>query len=66
MLSIFFQAAPFFFGMILLEHVVLKLQGKKGIRINDGLMSIGNGFIMIMREYVVFITCCIYFLESCN
>jgi len=44
------KASPFFFGMILLEQVVLKLQGKKGIRLNDGLISIANGFIMIMRE----------------
>ena len=44
------KALPFLFGMILLEQVVLKLQGKKGIRLNDGLISIANGLIRVMRQ----------------
>ncbi len=36
--------------MIMLEHVVLKLKGKPGIRINDGVMSMANGLMMLMKE----------------
>ena len=48
---VIFQAIPFFFGMIIIEHIILKLQGKRGIRLNDGLMSLVNGLMMAMREY---------------
>ena len=36
----------------MMEHLILKLQGKDGIRLNDGLMSIANGFMMVMKEYL--------------
>jgi len=44
---------PYFFAMIVLEHIILKLQGKRGIRLNDGLMSIANGIIMLMKEILL-------------
>jgi hypothetical protein len=36
--------------MIVVEHIILKLKGKEGIRINDGAMSVANGFMMLMKE----------------
>lgn len=44
------KASPYFFGMILMEHVILKMQGKAGIRLNDGIMSVANGFMMVLKE----------------
>ena len=44
---------PYFFAMIVIEQVILKLQGKRGIRINDGLMSMANGIIMLMKEILL-------------
>ena len=39
--------------MIVVEQIILKLQGKRGIRLNDGLMSIANGIIMLMKEILL-------------
>merc|ERR1712062_467616 len=44
---------PYFFAMIVVEQIILKLQGKRGIRLNDGLMSIANGIIMLMKEILL-------------
>ncbi len=44
------QAAPYFVSMILIEQVALKLQGKKGIRLNDAITSISTGLMMMMKE----------------
>lgn len=43
------QAMPYFFGMMLLEWIVLILKGKTP-RLNDGLMSISHGLIMTLTE----------------
>ncbi|RVE39955.1 hypothetical protein evm_015395, partial [Chilo suppressalis] len=37
---------PYFFTFMLLEHIVLKLKGKKGVRLNDGITSISNGIFL--------------------
>ncbi|XP_026331979.1 alkylglycerol monooxygenase-like, partial [Hyposmocoma kahamanoa] len=34
---------PYFFIFMILEHIVLRLEGKKGIRLNDGITSISLG-----------------------
>lgn len=41
---------PYFFMLMVVEHVILKLKGKEGIRINDGVMSMANGIIMLMMQ----------------
>ena len=41
---------PYFFVFLVVEHVILKVQGKEGIRLNDGLMSLANGIIMLMMQ----------------
>ncbi|GBP53858.1 Alkylglycerol monooxygenase [Eumeta japonica] len=38
-----FWSWPYFLMFMILEHFVLRLQGKKGIRLNDGLTSISHG-----------------------
>lgn len=43
------QAMPYFFGMIVLEWIILFLKGK-GPRINDGMMSVAHGLIMSLSE----------------
>jgi alkylglycerol monooxygenase len=45
-----FQASPYFFVLIVLEHLILKLQGKPGIRLNDGVISVANGMFMTIKE----------------
>lgn len=45
-----FQGMPYFFVFVVLEHAILKWQGKAGIRLNDGLMSLANGIIMLMMQ----------------
>jgi len=46
------QAAPFFFGLIALEWLVLLLKGEK-IRLNDGILSVVHGLIMSLMEAFV-------------
>ena len=41
---------PYLFGFVVVEHIILKLKGKPGVRINDGLMSFANGIIMLMMQ----------------
>jgi alkylglycerol monooxygenase len=45
-----FQAFPYFAVLLALEHIILKLQGKRGIRINDGITSMANGIFMLIKE----------------
>jgi len=42
------QLMPYFIGCIFLEHIVLKLQGKKGIRLNEGLINMSAGIWMFL------------------
>ena len=41
---------PYFFLFVVIEHVILKLQGKRGVKLNDGIMSFANGIIMLMMQ----------------
>ena len=43
------QAAPLFFGLIVLEWSILLMKGEK-IRLNDGLLSVVHGLIMSLME----------------
>jgi len=47
------KAMPYFFGLMVVEHIILKLKGKPGIRLNDGVMSMANGVIMLMMQMFV-------------
>jgi len=47
------KAMPYFFGLIVVEHIILKFKGKPGIRLNDGVMSMANGVIMLMMQMFV-------------
>ncbi|TRY69032.1 hypothetical protein TCAL_01416 [Tigriopus californicus] len=47
------KAGSYFFVLIVLEQLVLKWKGKPGIRLNDGLMSIANGFIMGIKDVLI-------------
>ncbi|XP_060801920.1 alkylglycerol monooxygenase [Amyelois transitella] len=40
------QSWPYFFTFMVLEHIILKLKGKKGLRLNDGITSISNGMFL--------------------
>ncbi|XP_037868641.1 alkylglycerol monooxygenase [Bombyx mori] len=44
--NFYVQSWPYFFTFLILEHIILKLQGKKGIRLNDGITSISNGLLL--------------------
>lgn len=44
------QAAPYFFCLVAMEHIILKLQGKRGIRLNDSFTSVANGMVMLIKE----------------
>jgi len=44
------QSMPYFFGMILLEWIVLLLKGKMP-RFNDGIMSVSHGLLMTFVEF---------------
>jgi len=46
------QAAPLFFGLIVLEWSILLMKGEK-IRLNDGLLSVVHGVIMSLMEAFV-------------
>ena len=37
-------------GMVMVEQLVLLYQGKAGIRLNDGIMSVANGLMMSIKE----------------
>ncbi|KAH9643325.1 hypothetical protein HF086_012995 [Spodoptera exigua] len=39
------QSWPYFFLFMILEHIVLRLEGKPGIRLNDGITSISHGIL---------------------
>ncbi|XP_031767974.2 alkylglycerol monooxygenase-like [Galleria mellonella] len=41
--NFFRQSWPYFLIFMILEHIVLRLEGKKGIRLNDGITSISHG-----------------------
>jgi len=47
------RAFPYFFGLIFMEQIILKLKGKEGIRLNDGFSSVANGIIMVLREMLM-------------
>ncbi|CAG9795387.1 unnamed protein product [Diatraea saccharalis] len=44
--NIYVQSWPYFLMFMILEHIILKLEGKKGIRLNDGITSISNGLFL--------------------
>ncbi|XP_047984338.1 alkylglycerol monooxygenase-like [Leguminivora glycinivorella] len=44
--NFYVQAWPYFFMFMVLEHIILKLEGKKGIRLNDGITSLSNGMFL--------------------
>ena len=48
--SLKLKAMPYFFGFVIIEHIILKLKGKRGVRLNDGIMSFANGIIMLMMQ----------------
>ncbi|XP_023938616.2 alkylglycerol monooxygenase [Bicyclus anynana] len=41
--NFFRQSYPYFLIFMIIEHIVLRLEGKKGIRLNDGITSISHG-----------------------
>ncbi|XP_048006686.1 alkylglycerol monooxygenase-like [Leguminivora glycinivorella] len=43
--NFFKQSWPYFLIFIVLEHIVLRLEGKPGIRLNDGITSISHGLL---------------------
>lgn len=43
--NFFRQSYPYFLIFMIIEHIVLRLEGKKGIRLNDGITSISHGII---------------------
>ncbi|CAH0693092.1 unnamed protein product [Chilo suppressalis] len=43
--NFFKQSWPYFFIFMILEHIVLRLKGRKGIRLNDGITSISHGLL---------------------
>ncbi|XP_022825569.1 alkylglycerol monooxygenase-like [Spodoptera litura] len=43
--NFFRQSWPYFFLFMILEHIVLRLEGKPGIRLNDGITSISHGIL---------------------
>ncbi|KAL0882112.1 hypothetical protein ABMA27_000677 [Loxostege sticticalis] len=43
--NFFRQSWPYFFIFMILEHIVLRLKGSKGIRLNDGITSISHGIL---------------------
>ncbi|XP_053604142.1 alkylglycerol monooxygenase-like [Plodia interpunctella] len=43
--NFFRQSYPYFLIFMILEHIVLRLEGKKGIRLNDGITSISHGLL---------------------
>ncbi|XP_045494059.1 alkylglycerol monooxygenase-like [Colias croceus] len=44
--NFYVQSWPYFFTFMILEHIILKLKGKRGIRLNDGITSISNGLFL--------------------
>lgn len=46
------QAVPYFFGLILLECVLLFCQGKPLPRLNDSYTSLANGLLSILHRFV--------------
>ncbi|KAL0882115.1 hypothetical protein ABMA27_000678 [Loxostege sticticalis] len=44
--NFYVQSWPYFFMFMIIEHILLKLEGKKGIRLNDGVTSISNGIFL--------------------
>ncbi|KAI8423968.1 hypothetical protein MSG28_002636 [Choristoneura fumiferana] len=44
--NFYVQSWPYFFMFMVLEHIILKLEGKKGIRLNDGITSLSNGMFL--------------------
>jgi alkylglycerol monooxygenase len=48
--SWFTKALPYFAVLIALEQLILKHQGKRGIRINDGMTSVANGLFMLIKD----------------
>ncbi|CAG9795386.1 unnamed protein product [Diatraea saccharalis] len=43
--NFFKQSWPYFFIFMILEHIVLRLKGRRGIRLNDGITSISHGIL---------------------
>ncbi|CAH0729166.1 unnamed protein product, partial [Brenthis ino] len=43
--NFFRQSYPYFLIFMIIEHIVLRMEGKKGIRLNDGITSISHGII---------------------
>ncbi|VVC98435.1 alkylglycerol monooxygenase-like [Leptidea sinapis] len=41
--NFFRQSYPYFILFMIIEHIVLRLKGKRGIRLNDGMTSISHG-----------------------
>ena len=60
------KAAKYFLVLAFLEHLVLCLEGKPGIRINDGISSMSNGLFMFIKDFLIkgiLYTCYIYIYE---
>ncbi|CAB3255911.1 unnamed protein product [Arctia plantaginis] len=43
--NFFRQSWPYFILFMIMEHIVLRLKGKPGIRLNDGITSISSGIL---------------------
>ena len=42
------QLMPYFMAAFLVEHILLRMQGKPGIRFNEGLINFMCGIIMFL------------------
>jgi alkylglycerol monooxygenase len=48
--NLIFKATPYFFMMMLLEQLTLKLQGKPVPRVNHSLTNVANGALWLIKE----------------
>ncbi|KAJ2952179.1 hypothetical protein O0L34_g4459 [Tuta absoluta] len=44
--NFYVQAWPYFLMFMVLEHIVLRMKGKRGIRLSDGITSLSNGLFL--------------------
>ncbi|XP_037296643.1 alkylglycerol monooxygenase-like [Manduca sexta] len=44
--NFYVQSWPYFLIFMILEHIVLKLEGKKGLRLNESITSVSNGIFL--------------------
>ncbi|KOB70287.1 Uncharacterized protein OBRU01_15478, partial [Operophtera brumata] len=50
--NFYVQSWPYFFMFMILEHIILKLEGKKGLRLNDQITSVSNGLFLESGRYL--------------